>query len=86
MTITIDTLWEAIQSDSSDSEDTPPILTPQMALSPSMLLQYSYDDDVPRLLQLSLEDWDRLINPPLRPQQPPKPLPREEEPFEVSTP
>lgn len=71
-------------TDDDDDDDTP-VLTRANAMTSSDISTtvMMMAEERPRLLQLSIEDWDRINNPPLRPQQPLKPLPMEEEPFEV---
>ena len=39
---------------------------------------------IPRLLQLSIEDWGRIYNPPPPPQQPTTTTPHEEPPFTIT--
>jgi hypothetical protein len=78
----MDNIWQSISSEYDEGVSAVGIpLTPQHALTPLQL--YEWEDSQPKLLQLSVEDWGRVYDPPLRPQQPPTPLPHEEEPFEV---
>ena len=43
----------------------------------------AFSSNIPRLLQLSIEDWGRVYNPPLRPQTR-TPTPSEEPPFTIT--